>query len=128
MSVQASSKQRPLPPALSLKAKDTAAALSQRNGHPYKPSSVRGYSRDLNIHVIPVFGACRLNRLQRPDLQLWVDRLTAGNRAPSTVKNIAAAFRATLAFGEMRGWIHHNMNWRVRRTDEGSFAIASPVA
>jgi integrase len=79
----------------------------QRNGHPYKPSVVRNYERDLNKRVVPEFGPKRLARLQRPELQRWADSLTPG-RSPSTVRNIVASLRALIAFGELRGWIYVN--------------------
>jgi len=79
----------------------------QRNGHPYKPSVVRNYERDLNKRVIPEFGPKRLARLQRPELQRWADGLTR-DRSPSTVRNIVASLRALIAFAELRGWVHVN--------------------
>jgi integrase len=80
--------------------------VRQRGGHVYKPSTVRGYERDLRNHALPVFGSTRIGRLQRPDLQRWVDGLTTPDRSPSTVKNIVAALRALIGFGDLRGWVH----------------------
>lgn len=80
----------------------------QKGGHVYKPGTVRGYERDLNKHAIPELGSKRLSRLQRPELQRWADGLTAQGLAPSTVRNIVAALRALIAFGEVRGWVHLN--------------------
>lgn len=80
-------------------------SVRQRGGHRYKPSAIRGYERDLRNHAVPAFGATRLGRLQRPDLQRWVDRLTAEDRAPSTVKNIVAALRALVSWSELHGWV-----------------------
>jgi integrase len=80
----------------------------QKGGHVYKPGTVRGYERDLNKHAIPELGSKRLSRLQRPELQRWADELTAQGLAPSTVRNIVAALRALIAFGEVRGWVHLN--------------------
>lgn len=80
-------------------------AVRQRGGQIYKPSAIRGYERDLKKHAVPAFGATRLGRLQRPELQRWVDKLTAEDRAPSTVKNIVAALRALVSWGELQGWV-----------------------
>jgi integrase len=80
----------------------------QKGGHLYKPGTARGYERDLNKHAIPELGSKRLSRLQRPELQRWADELTAQGLAPSTVRNIVAALRALIAFGEVRGWVHLN--------------------
>lgn len=80
----------------------------QKGGHIYKPSTVRGYERDLTKHANPELGAKRIGRLQRPELQRWVDGLTIPERSPSTVKNIVAALRALIGFAELRGWVHVN--------------------
>jgi integrase len=85
-----------------------SGTFRQRSGHTYKPSLIRGYERDLKNHAVPMFGTKRLARLQRPELQRWVDELTAGDRSPSTVRNIVATLRALIGFGELRGWVHHN--------------------
>lgn len=85
-----------------------SGAFRQKGGHVYKPGTARGYERDLNKHVIPELGSKRLSRLQRPELQRWADGLSAQERAPSTVRNIVAALRALIAFGEVRGWVHLN--------------------
>jgi len=82
-----------------------SGSVRQRGGHTYKPSAIRGYERDLRNHAVPVFGPTRLGRVQRPDLQRWVDMLAAGDRAPSTVKNIVAALRALISWGELQGWV-----------------------
>lgn len=83
-----------------------SGSVRQRGGHIYKPSAIRGYERDLRKHAVAAFGSTRLGRLQRHDLQRWVDGLTAGDRAPSTVKNIVAALRALVAWGELQGWVY----------------------
>jgi integrase len=85
-----------------------SGAFRQKGGHVYKPGTARGYERDLNKHAIPELGSKRLSRLQRPELQRWADGLSAQERAPSTVRNIVAALRALIAFGEVRGWVHLN--------------------
>lgn len=85
-----------------------AGKVRQKGGHVYKPSTIRGYERDLNGYAPPELGSKRLSRLQRPELQRWVDGLTTPERSPSTVRNIVAALRALIGFGELRGWVHVN--------------------
>ncbi len=80
----------------------------QRGGHLYKPSTVQGYERDLAKHAMPELGSKRISRLQRPELQRWVDGLTTPERSPSTIRNIVAALRALIGFAELRGWVHVN--------------------
>jgi len=85
-----------------------SGTVRQKGGYTYKPSAIRGYERDLNKHAIPELGSKRISRLQRPELQRWVDGLTTPERSPSTVKNIVAALRALIGFAELRGWVHLN--------------------
>jgi hypothetical protein len=83
-----------------------AGTIRQKGGHLYKPSTIRGYERDLTKHAIPELGAKRIGRLRRPELQRWVDGLMAPERSPSTVRNIVAALRTLIGFAELRGWVH----------------------
>ncbi len=80
----------------------------QKGGHVYKPSTIQGYERDLTKHAVPELGSKRISRVQRPELQRWVDGLTTPERSPSTIRNIVAALRALVGFAELRGWVHVN--------------------
>lgn len=100
----------------------------QKGGYPYKPSTIRGYERDLAKHTLPELGGKRIARLQRPELQRWVDALTTPERSPSTVKNVVAALRALVGFSELRGWTHVNPcdGLRLPAGEEARDRIASP--
>lgn len=106
-----------------------AGTVRQKGGHVYKPSTVRGYERDLNGHAVPELGSSRIGRLQRPDLQRWVDGLTTPERSPSTVRNIVAALRALIGFAELRGWVHVDpcKGLRLPAGEQGRERIASPT-
>jgi integrase len=105
-----------------------SGAFRQKGGHVYKPSVVRGYERDLSKHAIPELGSKRISRLQRPELQRWVDGLTTPERSPSTVRNIVAALRALIGFAELRGWVHLNpcTGLRLPAGEKARDRIASP--
>lgn len=105
-----------------------SGSIRQKGGHIYKPSTVRGYERDLNKHALPELGAKRIDRLQRPELQRWVDGMTTPERSPSTIKNIVAALRALIGFAELRGWSHFNPceGLRLPAGEEARDRIASP--
>lgn len=105
-----------------------SGAYRQKSGHAYKPGTARGYERDLNKHAIADLGSKRLSRLQRPELQRWADGLSAEERSPSTVRNIVAALRALIAFGEVRGWVHLNPcnGLRLPTGENARDRIASP--
>jgi integrase len=101
----------------------------QKGGHVYKPSTIRGYQRDLTKHALPELGSKRINRLQRPELQRWVDGLTTPDRSPSTIRNIVAALRALIGFAELRGWVQVNPcnGIRVPAGEKARERIASPA-
>ncbi len=85
-----------------------SGAIRTPSGNLYKPSTVRGYTRDLRQQVVPAFGPTKLARLTRADVQHWADRLAAEDRSPSNVRNIAAALRALIGWATPRGWVHVN--------------------
>ncbi len=105
-----------------------SGVFRQRGGHPYKPSTIRGYEGDLTNHAIPELGSKRIARLQRPELQRWVDGLTTPERSPSTVRNAVAAVRALIGFAQLRGWIHLDpcQGLRVPAGQQARDRIASP--
>lgn len=105
-----------------------AGTIRQKGGHVYKPSTVRGYERDLSKRALPELGAKRLSRLQRPELQRWVDGLRASERSASTIRNIVAALRALVGYGELRGWVHINpcKGLRIPAGERARDRIASP--
>jgi integrase len=106
-----------------------AGNVRQKGGHVYKPSTIRGYERDLNGFALPELGPKRLSRLQRPELQRWVDGMTTPERSPSTVRNIVAALRALIGFGELRGWVHVNpcKGLRLPAGEQARERIATPT-
>jgi integrase len=106
-----------------------AGTFRQKGGHVYKPSAIRGYQRDLEKHAIPALGSMRISRVERPELQRWVDELTTPERAASTVKNIVAAFRALIGFAELRGWVKLNPcnGLRLPAGEQARDKIASPA-
>jgi hypothetical protein len=54
-----------------------------RTGRPYKPSTRRGYARDVRNDVVPAIGGLRLTDVRRRDVQALVDDLRA-RYSPST--------------------------------------------
>jgi integrase len=103
-----------------------AGAIRDRSGQPFKPSTVRTYTKALRDRAVPAFGPTRLARLIRSDVQVWVDSLDG---APSTIRNTVTALRALYAWAIPRNLAHLNPT-RELRLPSGEKArerVASPA-
>ena len=108
---------------------DMKSDTFRQKGGQIKPSTIRGYERDLTNHVLPDLHSKRITRLQRPELQRWVDGLMTPDKSPSTIRNIVAALRALIGFAELRGWVHVNPcnGLRLPAGEKPRDRIASPA-
>jgi integrase len=80
-----------------------AGEFRQSGGRKFKPSTLRGYRGHLRQQVVERFGPTAVNRLDRKDVQRWVDTMTR-DRAPGTVRSHFSALRALMIFSTYRGW------------------------
>lgn len=64
-----------------------------RSGRTYKPSAIRTFQSNLELHIYPVLGPYRLQDVRRGDVQRLADRLISTGRAPSTVRNALMPLR-----------------------------------
>jgi integrase len=78
-----------------------------RSGRRYKPSVLRSYETSLRLHVFPIIGSTRLERLSRHDVQDLVDRI-ALDRHPSTVRNAIMPLRAVYRYALIRSVVSTN--------------------
>lgn len=62
-------------------------SILNRSGNRFKPSTLRGYRRDLREHLIPLFGSQKLSAIQTADIQAMVDELQDAGVPASTVRN-----------------------------------------
>lgn len=85
-----------------------AGTIVNRSSRPYKPSTRRGYAHDLRQRIVPEFGAVRMSRLTRPDVQRWADGLAGDGLSAQRVRNIVTALRALYGWGIGRGMAHVN--------------------
>lgn len=81
--------------------------VRSRSGRPYKPSTVRGYQRDLGAAVRD-FHRARLDDLTSPDVQGLVARMTLAGCGASTVRNSVTALRALYRWAVPHGWARRN--------------------
>jgi integrase len=76
--------------------------IRNRNGHPYKPSALRGYRRALDLRVLPALGHLRLSDLRRVDVQDFADRLLRDGHGASTIQNTLDPLRAIFRYAIRR--------------------------
>src|SRR4051794_40474504 len=50
-------------------------SIYDRSGKRYKPATIRGYERNMRLHVLPRLGARRLSQIERRDVQRLVEQL-----------------------------------------------------
>lgn len=81
--------------------------VRNRSGRPYKPSTVRGYRRDLRAAVRD-FHAAKLDELTAPDLQGMVARMTLAGAEASSARNAITAVRALYRWAVPHGWARRN--------------------
>jgi integrase len=61
--------------------------VRNRSGHPYKPSTLRGYRHALEERILPAIGSRRLSTVTTSDLQTLVDSWQADGHSAATVRN-----------------------------------------
>jgi integrase len=68
--------------------------ITNRSGQPFKPSTLRGYRRDLERKVLPVLGNRKLGAVTTHDLQKLVDGWQAKGQSASAVRNAVKPLQA----------------------------------
>ena len=70
-----------------------SGVVRTRSGRTYKPSAMRTFESNLELHIYPSLGPYRLQDVRRGDVQRLADRLLATGRSPSTVRNALMPLR-----------------------------------
>jgi integrase len=68
--------------------------VMQKGGDEYKPSTIRGYERDLQERIGPELGRLKLTDVKRSDVQRLANRLAKQGLSPSSVANMLDPLRA----------------------------------
>jgi integrase len=106
--------------------------VTNRSGHPYKPSTLRGYRRDLDEHVLPELGNRKLNALTTAELQEQVDRWHGDGKPASTIRNRIKPLQAIYRRARARGGLATNptrdLELPVPRPDEVEIVAAADAA
>ena len=106
--------------------------VTNRSGQPYKPSTLRGYRRDLDEHVLPELGNRKLNSLATAELQELVDRWHGEAKPASTIRNRIKPLQAIYRRAQARAGLMVNptrdLELPVPRPDEVEVVAASEAA
>lgn len=89
-------------------AEEWARTYTGRTSRGIRPATLEDYVRDLEVHVLPVFGHRRLAEIEPRHVKVLAADLAAEGRAPSTVRNIIAPVRALFATAVEDGVIRMN--------------------
>lgn len=97
-----------------------AGTIHDRTGKPYKPATLRGYTRGW-AKIDPELGAHRLTDVRRADVQAMVDRWAVGGVSASTIRNTLDPLRAIYRRAVMRDRVGINptVNLDVPRVQNG---------
>jgi integrase len=82
--------------------------IRSKSGHPYKPSTLRGYRQALEERVLPELGAAKLSAVTTTDLQALVDRWQAERTPASTIRNAIKPLQAIYRRAKSRGGLPVN--------------------
>ena len=74
-----------------------------------KPSTLEGYERALRLHIKPHLGHMRLRELTPYHVQRWLNILSDGGMATSTIRVQLAILRRALGQGESWGMVPRNV-------------------
>lgn len=95
-----------------LEAAETGLALSNR-GEAYRPSTLRGYRRELRRHGYSALGSKRLDNVTRGDVLALIGRLQQDGLQPSTVRNVIVPLRALYRYAADHGWTTANPTYGI---------------
>lgn len=106
--------------------------VTNRSGQPYKPSTLRGYRRDLDEHVLPEVGNRKLSALTTSELQELVDRWQGEAKPASTVRNrikpLQAIYRRARARAGLSANPTRDLELPAPRPDEVEVVAAADAA
>ncbi len=97
-----------------------------------KESTAATYRGIVRVHILPAFGAWRLDEVRRSDVQAWVERMSKSGKAPGTVRQSHRALSLILDTAVDDGRVARNPAYGVKlprqRRAEPRFLDAPEVA
>jgi integrase len=82
-------------------------------GPTYKASTFQHYANALNTYVTPEFGACKIAKINRADIQTWPNK-HAATYSKSTLRSMKVTLGVTLGWAEACEWIEKNPCARIK--------------
>ncbi|MEA1949559.1 MAG: tyrosine-type recombinase/integrase [Thermodesulfobacteriota bacterium] len=66
--------------------------------HDWKESTRESYQFNLDLHILPVFGKCRIDQITRKDLKIFFDKKYSDGLTLSTIKLMRAPINGVLSY------------------------------
>src|SRR5215216_1327519 len=85
-----------------------------RTGNGIKARTLKGYEKDVRLHILPFFRDFKLAEVERRDVKRFYARLDAEGRSPDGIRAIAAPLKAMYADAVEDGAVHFNPTLGVR--------------
>ena len=79
--------------------------LEQYGTHNLKPVTKYNYQRDLEIHLLPVFGSKKANSITTADLTTFFTQM---NKASETTRKLRTVMSSVFSFGMRQGYVSQN--------------------
>lgn len=71
-------------------------------------STIDQYEQHVRLHIVPLIGATKLNRLAVPSIRAFQDELRDAGRSPAMVKRVSTSLGAILSDAQGRGLVIRN--------------------
>lgn len=94
-----------------------------------EPSTVKGYEEHLNLHIVPVIGAKRLNHLTTPMVEDFRDYLLDHGRSRAMAKRVLGSLTALIKEAKRTGYVAQNVasGVTVKRSGRDKAKVVPPT-
>lgn len=86
-------------------------------------TSIDQRRQHLNLHIVPLAGATKLNKITAPWVRSFQDRLREGGRSPAMVKRVTVSLGSILADAQARGLVVRNAVHELSRSRSSARAV-----
>jgi len=86
-------------------------------------TSIDQRRQHLNLHIVPLAGATKLNKITAPWVRSFQDRLREGGRTPAMLKRVTVSLGSILADAQARGLVVRNAVHELSRSRSSARAV-----